>query len=118
MTDVQVSLGLEPKFPSTTLFDESAVFVLDHIKHELWPSYVDSPSYRSTRSKVVSALECASKVKAEPILMVRTANQNRYAMHLVKKVVVIGNAVDCDIVIKVCAPLLRFCTSVRVPILR
>lgn len=93
----QVNLGLEPKFPSASIFDDSAAHLMENMQYELWPAYVESKLYHSTLSRVASTLANTGKL---PLLAIRTAQQKRYVSRIVKKVVTIGSGIDCDIVIK------------------
>ena len=94
----QVNHGLEPKFPSTKLFDECTEHVIDHMLLDVWPNFVESKAYTKAISKVVSSLE--TKIKA-PFLVLRSpSSTKRSVTRLFKKVVTIGSANDCDVVMK------------------
>lgn len=94
----QLDEGIQPRFPSEALFDDAADHVVSFLQQDLWLSFRTSNEFKQQVPSVLRELKIAPAVA---MLSVRVAGcALRHVIHVRSKLITIGSARDCDIVIK------------------
>ena len=90
-----INNGLKPKFPSACLFDQSANYVISHMRQDLWPSFKLSLDFSQANEDVSTALYRDSSDARMIVRVCQGVERHIFQIH--KKIILIGPSSDCDI---------------------
>ena len=77
------------------VFDDASESVLATLRQDLWVSFTEAPVYATTATAVRGVYS-----GLPPSLLVVKNGDERHVMYLMKKLVTVGSAPSCDIVLK------------------
>ena len=93
----KLSEGMQPRFPSASIFDDAINHVLAHVRQDMWVAFTESADFAGHSSVVTSALQLVPSM----LIAVRVVGcAMRHAIPIMARIVTIGSARDCDIIIK------------------